>query len=94
MAKKATATNTEANTTPPTPPAGEAANTSPAPPATETKQTPPAPPSPPAETSKEKTVTVKCAVASLYEGGERYSKGDEFEVTSERAKALGKSITL
>lgn len=46
------------------------------------------------EPAKPKKVTVVCAVASLFEAGENYTKDEEFEVTPSRAKALGKSVKL
>jgi hypothetical protein len=40
-----------------------------------------------------KTITVVCKSAALFEGGERYVKGDEIEVTPARAESLGKAVS-
>ena len=50
------------------------------------------PPNPPVE-MKVEMVNVKANVA-IYEGGVSHASGDEFEVTEERAKALGELVEI
>ena len=41
-----------------------------------------------------KQVTCRCLIVSLGEGDEVYTKGQDFQTTAERAKALGDSVEI